>query len=225
MFIGFIEAGVPLGATFSFLISSPLVNEVAVVLLFGLFGWKIALLYLGTGLTIAVVVGYILGRLNLEGQIEPFVFDIKVGQADIAQMTWAHRHNEAKRYVFGVIRKVGVFVLIGVGIGAFIHGYVPVETVVKYTGRDNILAVPIAVMLGIPLYANAAGSIPIIQALIEKGMPMGSALAFMMSVTALSLPEFVILRKVMKTKLLVLFASIVGVSIIAVGYLFNWLIA
>lgn len=224
MFIGFIEAGVPLGATFSFLISSPVVNEIALILLIGLFGWKIAALYIGTGLVVAILAGMIIGWLNLESLVEPYVFGIKVGNTELAKMTWRDRHVYAKLYTFDIIKKVGLYVIIGVGLGAVVHGYVPVDLVSRLTGKSNLLAVPLAVIIGVPLYANCAGSLPVVQALIGKGMPIGTALAFMMSVTALSLPEFMILRRVMKVKLLAIYAGIVTIAIIIVGYLFNYIL-
>jgi len=223
LFIGFIEAGVPLGVTFSFLISSPMVNEVAVVLLWGLFGWKIALIYMGTGLLVAVVAGMIIGRLKLEKWVEEYVYNIKsLGAAvDIAKQTFKDRLLYARENTTEILKKVWIYVFVAIGIGGFIHGYVPEDFLVKYAGPQNPFGVPIAVALGVPLYSNAAGVIPIVYALMEKGMSMGTVLAFMMAVTALSLPEMIILRKVLKVKLLVVFVSIMTVTIIGVGYLFN----
>ncbi len=221
MFIGFIEAGLPLGVTFSFLVSSPTVNEVALVMLWGLFGWKIALLYIATGVTLAIISGIVIGRLNLEDQVEDYVYAIRMGQQEIVVPTWRDRRDYALEYMKDILRRVWLFVLIGIGIGAWIHGYAPIDFVARYAGADNPLAVPIAVLIAIPLYSNAAGTIPIVQALVEKGMPMGTALAFMMAIVAISIPEMVILRKVIKPKLIAIFAAIVSVAIIIIGYLFN----
>jgi uncharacterized membrane protein YraQ (UPF0718 family) len=223
LFIGFVEAGVPLGVTFSFLISSPMVNEVAVVLLWGLFGWKIALIYLGTGLLVAIVAGMIIGKLKLEKWVEEYVYKIKfMGAAtDIAKQAFRDRLVYARENTTDILKKVWAYVLVAIGIGGFIHGYVPEDFLVRYAGPQNPFGVPIAVALGVPLYSNAAGVIPIVYALMEKGMSMGTVLAFMMAVTALSLPEMIILRKVLKIKLLAVFVSIMTVTIIGVGYLFN----
>lgn len=225
LFIGFVESGVPLGVTFSYLISAPMVNEVAVILLFGLFGLPVALLYAASGVTIAIIVGYSMGKMNLEPLVEDYVWKIKAGDADGEQsLTSRERINQAYLYTMDLIKKVYPYVLVGVGIGALIHGYAPSDALTKIAGRGNILAVPIAVLIGVPLYSNAAGTIPIVQALISKGLPLGTALAFMMSVTALSFPEMVILRKVLKPKLLGIYIAILTVGIIFTGYLFNILI-
>lgn len=221
MFIGFIEAGLPLGVTFSFLISSPTVNEVALVMLWGLFGWKIALLYIATGVTLAVISGIVIGKLGLENQVEEYVYKISMGQGEIVVPSWRDRSDYALEYTKDILKRVWLFVLIGIGIGAWIHGYAPIDFVVKYAGPGNPLAVPIAVLIAIPLYSNAAGTIPIVQALVEKGMPMGTALAFMMAIVAISIPEMIILRKVIKPKLIAIFAGIVSVAIVIIGYLFN----
>ncbi len=221
MFIGFIESGLPLGVTFSFLISSPTVNEVALVMLWGLFGWKIALLYTATGVIIAFIAGIAIGKLKLEHLVEEYVYQIKMGEGVEIVPTWRERLVDARDYTKNILAKVWLFVIIGIGIGAVIHGYVPMDYVLKVAGPGNPLAVPIAVLIGIPLYSNAAGTIPIIQALVEKGMPMGTALAFMMSIVAISTPEMIILRKVIKPKLIAVFAGVVAVAIIIVGYLFN----
>lgn len=221
MFIGFIEAGVPLGVTFSFLISSPMVNEVALVMLFGMFGIKIAGIYLITGLLVAIIAGLIIGRMNLEHLVEGYVYEIKTGSAELPELTWQDRYDYAVGYVKQILSQVWPYVLVGIAIGGAIHGYVPEGFLVKWAGPDNPLAVPIAVALGVPLYSNAAGTIPIVAALREKGLAMGTVLAFMMSVTALSLPEMIILRNVLKPKLIGIFAGIVAVAIILVGYLFN----
>ncbi|MGZ8629148.1 MAG: permease [Actinomycetota bacterium] len=221
-FIGFVSAGVPLGVTLSFLIASPLVNEVALVLLFGMFGWKIALLYLSAGLVIAVVAGFTLGRLGLERWVEPFVFDVKVGSAGAgARPSWRERAEIGRDEVVKIVRKVFPYLLIGIGIGAVIHGWVPESFFARYAGPDNPLAVPFAVVLGIPLYSNAAGVLPLVEALYAKGLGMGTLLAFMMAVVALSLPEMILLRRVLKPKLIAAFVGVVGAGILLVGYLFN----
>lgn len=221
MFIGFLESGLPLGVTFSFLISSPTVNEVALVMLWGLFGWKIALLYTATGVTIAFVAGIVIGKLKLEHLVEEYVYQIKMGEGVEIVPTWRERLVYAKDYTKEILFKVWLFVLIGIGLGAVIHGYAPTDIVLKLAGPGNPLAVPIAVLIGIPLYSNAAGTIPIVQALVEKGMPLGTALAFMMSIVSISTPEMIILRKVIKPKLIGIFAGIMAVAITIVGYLFN----
>jgi hypothetical protein len=221
MFIGFVESGLPLGVTFSFLISSPTVNEVAMVMLWGLFGWKIALIYVATGVTLAFIGGIIIGKLRLEHLVEDYVYQMKMGESEITAPTWNERLAYARDYTKDILRRIWLFVLIGIGLGAWIHGYVPMDFVLKYAGPGNPFAVIVAVLIGIPLYSNAAGTIPIIQALVEKGLPMGTALAFMMSIVAISTPEMIILRKVIKPKLIGIFAGIVTLAIIIVGYLFN----
>ncbi len=224
LFIGFVESGVPLGVTFSFLISSPMVNEVALVLLWGLFGWKIAVLYITAGVTVAIVAGIVLGRLHLEQLVEDYVWKIQVGSTDAPRLTWRDRLVYARGYVIEILRKIWPYVVVGIGIGAFIHGYAPQDLLLHVAGKGNPLAVPVAVLIGVPLYSNAAGTIPIVQALMEKGMATGTALAFMMAVTALSLPEAIILRKVLKPKLLAIYFGIGAVTIIIIGYLFNWVL-
>ena len=222
LFIGFVESGVPLGVTFSYLISAPMVNEVAIILLFGLFGLPVALLYAFSGVTIAVLVGYVMGKMHLEPLVEDYVWKIKAGNLSEEQkLITKERVNEAYLYTLDLVKKVYPYVLLGVGIGALIHGYAPSDALTKIAGRGNILAVPIAVLIGVPLYSNSAGTIPIVQALISKGLPLGTALAFMMSVTALSFPEMVILRKVLKPKLLGIYITILTLGIIFTGYLFN----
>jgi hypothetical protein len=221
LFIGFVESGVPLGVTFSFLISSPMVNEVALIMLWGLFGWKIALLYIGSGLLVAIVAGIVIGRLKMEKYVQDYVWQIQVGDIAVAKQSWPQRFAYARTYTRELLKKIWPYVVIGVGLGAFIHGYVPQDFLARWAGRDNPFAVPLAVALGVPLYANAAGVIPIVQALTAKGMAMGTVLAFMMAVTALSLPEAVILSNVLKRRLLVTFFGIVAVAITLVGYLFN----
>lgn len=222
LFIGFVEAGVPLGVTFSFLISSPMVNEVAIVLLWGLFGWKIAAIYMGTGLLVSVMAGFIIGKLKLEKWVEEYVYKIKTGQGqEVFTQPFRERLQYARSNTADILKKVWLFVILAIGIGGFIHGYVPQDFLVRYAGPQNPFAVPVAVALGVPLYSNAAGVIPIVYALMEKGLSVGTVLAFMMAVTALSLPEMIILRKVLKMPLLAVFAGIMAVTITAVGYLFN----
>jgi len=223
LFIGFVEAGVPLGVTFSFLISSPMVNEVAVVLLWGLFGWKVAVIYMSAGLSVAIVAGYIIGRLKLESWVEEYVYKIQsMGMAiNSVKQSFKDRLVYARMNTAEILQKVWLYVIIAIGIGGFIHGYAPDDFLVKYAGNGNPFAVPLAVMIGVPLYSNAAGVIPIVYVLMEKGMSMGTVLAFMMAVTALSLPEMIILRKVLKIKLLAVFVGIMTVTIVGVGYLFN----
>ncbi|OGH89817.1 MAG: hypothetical protein A2537_02235, partial [Candidatus Magasanikbacteria bacterium RIFOXYD2_FULL_36_9] len=211
LFLGFIEVGVPLGVTFSFLISSPMVNEVALVLLFGMFGWKVAGIYVVSGVIIAIFSGIIIGELPVENLLTDFVRKNQgINTVKLPEMKWNQRINYAKKYTWTIVKKVWPYILIGIGVGAWIHGYVPADFLAQYAGADKWYAVPLAVLIGIPLYSNAAGVIPLVSALTEKGVAIGTTLAFMMSVTALSLPEFMILRKVMKTKLIIIFASIVG---------------
>lgn len=221
IFIGFVESGIPLGVTFSFLITSPIVNEIALVMLFTLFGWKIATLYLISGMAIGIIGGIIIGNLKLEHLVEEYVYQIKMGEAHVDQLTWQQRFEFAKDAVVDIVKRIWIYVLIGIGIGALIHGYAPGDLLSQYAGDNNPFAVFVAVVLGIPLYSNAVGVIPVIQALIDKGVGVGTALSFMMAVVALSLPEIIILRKVIKPKLIALFVGIVGASIIFVGYLFN----
>ncbi|HEY3278600.1 MAG TPA: permease [Syntrophorhabdaceae bacterium] len=222
LFIGFVEGGVPLGVTFSFLISSPMVNEVAIVLLWGLFGWKVTALYIGTGLCVAMLGGYIIGKLKLERWVEEYVYQMHMGEGqELGPQTFRDRIDYAKSNTKEILGKIWFYVIIAIGIGGFIHGYVPEDFLVKYAGKGNIFAVPIAVALGVPLYSNAAGVIPIVYALMQKGLTLGTTLAFMMAVTALSLPEMIILRKVLKVRLLAVFVGIMTVTIMAVGYLFN----
>lgn len=221
IFIGFVEAGIPLGVTFSFLITSPIVNEIALAMLFTIFGWKIAGLYLISGMVIGIVGGIILGQMDLKHLVEEYVYQIEMGDTEVEEMTHQQRYEFAKEAVGDIVKKIWIYVLVGIGIGALVHGYAPGDLLVKYAGEGNPFAVLVAVVLGIPLYSNAAGTIPIIEALIGKGVPVGTALSFMMAVVALSVPEMVILRKVIKPKLITIFVGIVGTSIILVGYLFN----
>jgi len=225
LFLGLVEAGVPLGVTFSFLVASPMINEVALVLLLGMFGWKVASIYIISGLIIAILSGIVIGKLKVENLVEDFVYQHKISStANIAEMSWKERTNYAKTYTLDILKKVWPYVLIGIGIGAFIHGYVPTDFLARFAGNDKWYAVPLATLLGIPLYSNAAGVIPLVSVLTEKGVAMGTTLAFMMAVTGLSLPEFMILKKVMKTKLILIFATIVGIGIIFTGYLFNFVL-
>ncbi len=221
LFLGFVEAGVPLGVTFSFLVASPMINEVALIMLWGLFGWKISLIYIGSGLVIAIFSGLVIGRLKVEDLVEHFAIKKQTCCAQSTGMTFKDRIDYAKGYTKDILKGIWLFVIIGIGLGAWIHGYVPADFLAKYAGRGNWFAVPLATLIGIPLYSNAAGVIPLVSALTEKGVAMGTALSFMMAVTALSLPEFIILRKAMKMKLLIIFASVVGVGIIFMGYMFN----
>ena len=222
LFLGFVEAGIPLGVTFSFLISAPMINEVALVLLFGLFGWKTALLYAGTGLVIAISAGWIIGRLKLERFVEPWVFDVKMGAAaEEKTLSWSERIRYGYNAVKEIVSKVWIYILLGIAVGAGIHGYVPQNMMASIMGKSAWWSVPAAVILGIPMYSNAAGIIPILQALLEKGASLGTALAFMMAVIGLSLPEMIILRKVLKPQMIFIFASVVGIGIMIVGYIFN----
>jgi len=224
LFLGFLEAGVPLGVTFSFLVASPMINEVALVMLWGLFGWKISIIYIGSGLVIAIFSGIVIGRLKVEGLVEHLGRKKQACCAQLDEMTFKNRIAYARGYTGELLRNIWLYVLIGIGLGAWIHGYVPAEFIAKVAGRGNWFAVPLAALIGIPLYSNAAGVIPLVSALTEKGVAMGTALSFMMAVTALSLPEFIILRKAMKLKLLLIFAAVTGAGIIFTGYLFNFIL-
>jgi hypothetical protein len=221
LFIGFVESGVPLGVTFSFLISSPMVNEVALILLYGLFGWKIAAVYIASGLLIAIIAGFVIGRLKMEKYVQDYVWQMEVGNSEIAKLSFREKLTYARDYTGGLLKKIWPYVLVGIGIGAFIHGYAPENFLAQYAGKDNPFAVPLAVLIGVPLYSNAAGVIPIVHVLMEKGMATGTVLAFMMAVTALSLPEAIILSNVLKKPLLAVFFGTVAVAIVIVGYLFN----
>ncbi len=228
LFIGFVQAGIPLGITFSFLITSPIMNQVAFVMLLGLFGWQVALLYLVSGVTIGVVAGLILGRLKLERYVEGMVYESKAGskptQVLEEQLTWTDRFERAADSTRDIVSKVWLYVIVGIGIGAFIHGFVPEHALTEIMGASAWWSVPAAVMLGIPLYSNAVGIIPIVSAMLGKGAALGTALAFMMSVVALSLPEMIILRRVLKPRLIVIFVGVVAVGIMLTGYLFNLLV-
>jgi uncharacterized protein len=221
LFIGFIEAGVSLGVTFSFLVSAPMVNEVALIMLWGLFGWKIALLYIASGIVVAIMSGNIIGRMKLEKWVEEYVYKIRSSEAVVEKPIWKDRFQYAFGYVGEIVGRIWPYVLVGIAIGGFMHGYAPADFLVKYAGPRVWYAVPLAVLIGVPLYSNAAGVIPIVKVLMEKGMAMGTALSFMMAVTALSLPEAILLRKVLKPKLLTIYFSVVAVGIMLTGYLFN----
>jgi uncharacterized membrane protein YraQ (UPF0718 family) len=225
-FIGFVSAGVPIGVTLSFLIASPLVNEVALVLLYGMFGWRIALLYAAAGFVIAVVAGFVLGRLHAERWVEPFVFETMVGEAADAGIrpSWRDRVEMGRDEVEKIVRKVLPYLLVGIGLGAVIHGWVPESFFERYAGPGNPFAVPFAVLIGIPLYSNAAGVLPLVEALYAKGLGMGTLLAFMMAVVALSLPEMILLRRILKPRLIATFIGVVATGILLVGYLFNALL-
>ena len=223
LFIGFVQAGVPLGVTFSFLISAPMVNEVALTLLFGLFGWKIALLYLGLGLSVAMVAGWIIGRLKMEAHLEEWVQQMpRISAEDPLQsMTLADRVESGLDAVRQIVGRVWPYILAGIAIGAVIHGYVPEAFMASFMGKEAWWSVPLAVILGVPMYTNAAGIIPIVQALLAKGAALGTVLAFMMAVIALSRPEMIILRKVLKPRLIATFVAVVSGGILLVGYIFN----
>ncbi len=224
IFIGFVESGVPLEVTFSFLIASPMINEIAIALLWGLFGLRVALLYVLSGLVVAIVAGLIIGRLNLESEVESFVYRGHAKRFRETKWTWPERFDFAKGETTRIVGKVWSFILIGIALGAVIHGYAPANWLAGIAGPSNPLAVPIVVVIGIPLYSNSASMIPIVQALLGKGMAIGTALAFMMSVTALSLPEMIILRRVLKPKLLAIFIGVLFVAFVLTGYLFNFLL-
>jgi len=223
LFIGFVESGIPLGVTLSFLIAAPMVNEVALVMLFGMFGARIAALYLISGLVIAIVAGVIIGRLHLEGEVEPFVYQVKAkkaGQID-AKLTWSDRFEEAFNKTREIVGKVWLFVVIGIAIGAFLHGFVPEDALVNVMGTNAWWSIPIAVLIGVPLYSNAAGIMPVVSVLLDKGAALGTVLAFMMSVIALSLPEMIILRRVLRPRLIAVYIGVVALGIMLTGYLFN----
>ena len=226
LFIGFVTTGVPLGVTFSFLISAPMVNEIALVLLFGLFGWKVAFLYLGTGLTIAIVAGWIIGRLKLERHVEEWVYATKTGSNDLMdeRLDFAARVSAGREAVRDIVGRVWLYVVLGIAVGAGIHGFVPTNAMAAIMGKSAWWSVPLSVLIGIPMYSNAAGIIPVVQALLGKGAALGTVLAFMMSVIGLSLPEIIILRKVLKPRLIAIFVGVVAVGILFVGYLFNALL-
>jgi uncharacterized membrane protein YraQ (UPF0718 family) len=228
LFIGFLSAGVPMGVTFSFLISAPMVNEVALALLFGMFGWQVAALYLGLGLAVAIVAGFVIGELKMERHLEDWVRAIHTGEAQPANgvdMSWVERFAAGAHHVKEIVGKVWPYVMAGIALGAGIHGYVPQDFMASIMGRDAPWwSVPAAVLIGVPMYTNAAGIIPVVEALIGKGAALGTVLAFMMSVIALSAPEMIILRKVLKPTLIATFAGVVAVGILLVGYVFNWVL-
>ena len=224
LFVGFVESGIPLGVTFSFLIAAPVINEIALILLFGMFGWKVAALYVASGLTIAITVGLVLGRLRLEPHVEEFVWRLKFqGRAEEpVDLSWDDRFAQARDAVREIVGKVWVYVLVGIAVGASIHGYVPTDALAGYMGKDAPWwSVPFVVLAAVPLYSNAAGMAPVLQALVEKGAALGTALAFMMAVVGLSLPEMILLRRVLKPRLLALFIGAVTLAITVTGYLFN----
>ncbi|MCK5110473.1 MAG: permease [Arcobacteraceae bacterium] len=225
LFLGFIQARIPIGVTFSFLISSPMNNEIAIALLFGIFGWKITAIYIGFGLLVAIFGGYFIGRMNMEKYV---LMDVKPMEGELDEvhikLTFKQRIKEASDYTIDIFKKIYIYVLVGVGIGAFIHGYIPADFIAKYAGENNPFSVIIAVLMGIPMYSNAAGVMPLVEVLTSKGMLLGTALSFMMAVVALSLPEAMILKRILHIKLIALFFGIVGLGIIAIGYLFNFIL-
>jgi uncharacterized membrane protein YraQ (UPF0718 family) len=225
LFLGFIESGVPLGVTFSFLISAPMINEVAIILLYGMFGWKVAAIYVGTGLVIAIFAGWIIGLLKLEKWVEPWVYQARFGNggAETEKLTFAKRVNLGFEAVKEIVGKVWLYVGLGILVGAGAHGYVPEDFMASLMGKSAWYSVPLSVLIGVPLYSNAAGIVPIVSVLIEKGASLGTALAFMMSVIGLSLPEMIILRKVLTIPLILTFVGIVASGILVVGYLFNYI--
>ncbi|WP_396168501.1 permease [Flavobacterium sp.] len=226
LFIGFVKGGIPLGVTFAFLITSPLVNEVAIAMFIGLFGVKATIIYVTSGILLGVIGGFILGKLNLEKQLSPWVQGIlanseKESDFEEEEITFAHRLPEIFQEAFGIIKSVFWYIIIGIGLGALMHGFIPTGFFEEYISKDNPLAVPVAVILGVPLYSNAAGVLPIIQVLVQKGIPIGTAIAFMMAVVGLSIPEATMLKKVMTWNLIAIFFSIITICIIISGYLFN----
>ena len=222
LFIGFVTAGVPLGVTFSFLISAPMVNEIAVVLLYGLFGWQVALLYAAMGVIIAIVAGWVIGRLKLERHVEGWVYETQLGDGALEdRLTFLDRIRMGWQAVVEIVGKVWPYVLGGIAVGAAIHGYVPANFLASFMGKGAWWSVPLAVLLGVPMYSNAAGMIPVVQALLEKGAALGTVLAFMMAVIGLSLPECIILRRVLKPRLIAVFVGVVALGILIVGFLFN----
>lgn len=225
LFLGFIQARIPIGVTFSFLISSPMNNEIAIALLFGLFGWKVTALYIGFGLLVAIVGGFAIGKMGMQKYI---LLDVKPMEGELdevkIELTFRKRVQEAWEYTADIFKKIYLYVMVGVGIGAFIHGYIPADFIAEYAGAENPFAVLIAVLMGVPMYSNAAGVMPLVEVLTSKGMLLGTALSFMMAVTALSLPEAMILKRILHIKLIALFFGIVALGIIAIGYIFNALL-
>jgi uncharacterized membrane protein YraQ (UPF0718 family) len=226
LFLGFVEAGIPIGVTFSFLIAAPMVNEVALVLLAGLFGWKVATIYVTTGLIIAILSGWIIGKLKLEKYVAEWVFSVKSNPNNNLEekITFSERIQKGFESVKEIVGKIWIYIIIGIAVGAGAHGYVPEDFLGTLLGKGNWYGVPLAIIIGVPMYSNAAGIIPIVSVLIEKGVSLGTALAFMMSVIALSLPEIIILKKVLKWQLIVIFIGIVAIGIMIVGYIFNFVI-
>ena len=225
LFLGFVESGVPLGVTFSFLIAAPMINEVAIILLYGMFGWQVAAIYVGTGLVIAILAGWIIGLLKLEKWVEPWVYQTHMGDSgsEEEKLSFVKRINLGYDAVKEIVGKVWIYVALGILVGAGAHGYVPEDFMAALMGKSAWYSIPLSILIGIPLYSNAAGIVPIVSVLIEKGASLGTALAFMMAVIGLSLPEMIILRKVLKLPLIFTFISVVGVGIMIVGYLFNYI--
>jgi uncharacterized protein len=225
LFLGFVESGIPLGVTFSFLIAAPMINEVAVILLFGMFGWKVTCIYILTGLVVAITAGWVIGKFHMERYVESWVYEIKTGQEENVE----EKIKFTKRIQFGystvkeIVGKVWIYIVLGIAVGAAAHGYVPEQFMANLMGKSAWYSVPVSILIGVPLYSNAAGIIPILSVLIEKGVPLGTALAFMMAVIGLSLPEMIILKKVLKLRLIFTFIGVVSLGIIIVGYLFNWI--
>jgi len=225
LFLGFVESGIPLGITFSFLIAAPMINEVAIILLYGMFGWKVAAIYVGTGLTIAIVAGWVIGQLKLEKWVEPWVYQMQIGNSGVEEerLTFEKRIFRGYDAVKEIVGKVWIYVALGILVGAGAHGYVPEDFMASLMGKTAWYSIPLSILIGIPLYSNAAGIVPIVSVLIEKGASLGTALAFMMSVIGLSLPEMVILRKVLKLPLIFAFIGVVGIGIMIVGFVFNYI--
>lgn len=224
LFLGFVESGIPLGVTFSFLIAAPMINEVAIVLLYGMFGWKTALIYVATGWTLAVISGWVIDKLHLEKWVEPWVYEIKTGShPDDEKLNFSARIKLGLEAVKEIVGKVWLYVILGIAVGAGVHGYVPQDFMASFMGKSAWYSVPLSILIGIPLYSNAAGIVPIVSALIEKGAALGTSLAFMMSVIGLSLPEMIILRKVLKLPLIFTFVGVVGTGILIIGFLFNYI--
>ncbi|MDX8340456.1 permease [Draconibacterium sp. IB214405] len=224
LFLGFVEAGIPIGVTFSFLIAAPMVNEVALVLLVGLFGWKVALIYVATGLTIAILSGWLIGKLKMEKYVAEWVYSVKAGAGGIEEekLSFSDRIQKGFDSVREIVGKIWIYIIIGIAVGAGAHGYVPEDFLGSLLGKENWYGVPLAILMGVPMYSNAAGIIPIVSVLIDKGVSLGTALAFMMSVIALSLPEIIILKKVLKWQLIAAFVGIVATGIVIVGFIFNY---
>lgn len=223
LFLGFVESGIPLGVTFSFLIAAPMINEVAVILLFGMFGWQVAVIYILTGLAVAITAGWVIGKLHLEKYVESWVYEIKAGHAENTEdkIRFTDRIESGYAAVQEIVGKVWIYIIIGIAVGAAAHGYVPENFMANLMGKATWYSVPLSILIGVPLYSNAAGIIPIVSVLIEKGVPLGTALAFMMAVIGISLPEMIILRKVLKLRLIGIFVGVLSAGIIIVGYLFN----